>query len=486
MIKNLIRKKKDNTCWEQVKYPPSLPWKLFGFIPLRILLICCLLCLEIVITMSISDKIHSNVGQLLLTIIFLYVMYKTIINYRRFQQMIQTEKNPNIVNALTYLIHTNRLFDEENFQVEELNKNGNVVLRNEKRIVRSINLYYREDEKNIYIRVLRLGDRFTKIANSSELAENLQGALGLELNSINNDNVNYVDYSFSKYKEEIKQFVFSNSYLLDRSFFKDIPLDVIRLSNTQSFSLKKNTNLGIFGRTGTGKTIALQWYLYNAVAKGCGITADSVLSIVDGKGADLFALGELLQQELGENVSIGQSPNSLAKLSREFVAKMNDRFDQIKNSNTLNADGYELGMTPNFLFIDELASIKDSCGSTKQGKELWNEIIQNLGLIARKGRQASCHLCLATQDPNSGNIEVELRNQISSVLFLGNPSNDRLKMAFSMCELENVPIISGRKGEALFYADGNNMIEPEITIVPFVDVKTKEDFINVIREIKPI
>ena len=58
-------------------------------------------------------------------------------------------------------------------------------------------------------------------------------------------------------------------------------------------------------------------------------------------------------------------------------------------------------------------------------------------------------------------------------------------MAFSMCELKNIPTISDRKGEALFYADGNNMSEPEITIVPFVDVKTKKDFIDIIRRIKP-
>lgn len=58
-------------------------------------------------------------------------------------------------------------------------------------------------------------------------------------------------------------------------------------------------------------------------------------------------------------------------------------------------------------------------------------------------------------------------------------------MAFSMCELEHVPTLSGRKGEALFYADGLNMTEPEITIVPFVDIKTKQDFKNVINRIKP-
>ncbi|WP_198400951.1 hypothetical protein [Brochothrix thermosphacta] len=106
-------------------------------------------------------------------------------------------------------------------------------------------------------------------------------------------------------------------------------------------------------------------------------------------------------------------------------------------------------------------------------------------MVARKGRQAGCHLILSTQDPNAENIPVEIRNQISSVVYLGNPSIDRVKMAFSMCELENVPTLSGRKGEALFFADGLKMIEPEVTILPFVRIKTKQEFRNVINNIKP-
>lgn len=296
-----------------------------------------------------------------------------------------------------------------------------------------------------------------------------------------------VEYVFEKNKREIQQYVFANSDSknLTREFFQSIPKDIIKLSNTQQFSLKRNTNIGLYGRTGSGKTISLQWLLYNAISKGCGLYPYTYLSIVDGKGADLYSLGEILQETLGEQINIGQTPHSLAKLSREFCQIMNERFELIKNSETLNADAYDLKMLPNFLFVDELASIRDSCGSSKEGKALWNEILQNLGLIARKGRQAGCHLCISTQDPNAENIPVELRNQISAVLYMGSPSADRVRMAFAMCELENVPTVTGRKGEALYYADGENMIEPEITVAPFVDLKTKQEFKQVILNILP-
>ncbi|MBZ4298848.1 cell division protein FtsK, partial [Streptococcus pneumoniae] len=154
---------------------------------------------------------------------------------------------------------------------------------------------------------------------------------------------------------QIEQYVF-NSNTLKREFFEDIPNPIIKLSNTQQFSLKSNTNIGIYGRTGTGKTIALQWYLFNALAKGCGTNDNTYLGIVDGKAADLFALGKLLQEDLGEQIAVGSSPQMLAKLSREFVEIMNERFEIIKQNSSLNADAYDLGMTPNFLFVDELAS----------------------------------------------------------------------------------------------------------------------------------
>ena len=366
----------------------------------------------------------------------------------------------NIREALFYMLVSLALYDESDNEV-----------------VDSAVLYFDVENNKVIICAPLFGNRYLKILKNLE--EYLCPTLGLSLIS-KKEEIDKIVYVLGEI-EEIEQYVF-NSNTLTREFFKDIPSPIIKLSNTQQFSLKSNTNIGIYGRTGTGKTIALQWYLFNALSKGCGTDDDSCLAIVDGKGADLYALGKLLQAELGEKISVGSSPTSLAQLSRQFVELMDKRFEIIKRHSKLNAEAYELGLTPSFLFVDELASIRDSCGSSKQ---LWNEILQNLGLIARKGRQAGCHLVLSTQDPNAENIPVELRNQISAVLYLGNPGADRLKMAFSMCELENVPTVSDRKGESLFYADGLNTVEPVLTIVPFVDLKTKQEFLQVVRNILP-
>ena len=392
--------------------------------------------------------------------VLIFITNKGLITFKN-----RTEKVLFVRERLWYILESLKMYDYK----------GDKVLN-------TAMLYFEINSDDIVtVSAPLFGDKWTK--QLKNLDDNLVAGLGLPLIS-KKELPNCVIYTLGDL-EEVEQYVL-NSNTLTREFCEDIPKSIIKLSNTQQFSLKSNTNIGIYGRTGTGKTIALQWYLFNALSKGCGTDDDTYLGIVDGKGADLYALGNMLKDELGEKVSVGSSPTSLAKLSRQFVEIMNERFEIIKQNSSLNADAYDLGMTPNFLFVDELASIRDSCGASKQGKELWNEILQNLGLIARKGRQAGCHLLLSTQDPNAENIPVELRNQISAVLYLGNPGSDRLRMAFSMCELENVPTVSDRKGEALFYADGLNAVEPVLTIVPFVDVKTKNEFLQVVRSILPI
>ena len=121
MIEQFLRliKKKDKNDWQKVEYPSTLSIKLLGFIPLRILLLISLIFLEIIITVNISDKIHSNIGQIILTIIFFYVIYKTIVYYKMFQGMKQEGKNKNIEKAIQYLIHSLKLYDEDIFEIGE-------------------------------------------------------------------------------------------------------------------------------------------------------------------------------------------------------------------------------------------------------------------------------------------------------------------------------------------------------------------------------
>ncbi len=410
MIEKLIRKKKDNTCWQQVKYPPSLPWKLFGFIPLRILLICCLLCLEIVITMSISDKIHSNVGQLLLTIIFLYVLYKTIINYRRFQQMIQTEKNINIENNLMYLIHTNKLYDEEIFEIEDSDpNNGRIRIKKKKRIVRAIRIYYRENDTKVYIRIAKLGDRFTKIA--SELGENLESALGLELDSTNS-NVNYFEYVFLKFKDRRIDLSSSINNQKNNS-------DVIQITGNISYKLSKTPHSLIVGGTGSGKS----FFILGKIVSYLSLTPQTELYIIDPKKADL----SLLRFIDGLQDRVATEPNQIAKMLREIVEIMEeDRYKTYFNDiSAFGKDYTDFGLPPIIIIFDEFSAFLHSVD-----KKLSKEVLDYIFTIVMKGRQAGVQVEILMQRPSADDLPTNIRAQMGFKAGLGTMDKIGYNMIF--------------------------------------------------------
>lgn len=94
-----------------------------------------------IIIVNIADKIHSNIVQIILTIISFFIIFKTIFYYKRFQGIKQEKKNKNIEKAIQYLINSLSLYDEDIFEI------GN---EKEKRIIRTIKIFYREDDKKVY------------------------------------------------------------------------------------------------------------------------------------------------------------------------------------------------------------------------------------------------------------------------------------------------------------------------------------------------
>lgn len=444
MIKKLIRKKKDNTCWQQVKYPPSLPWKLFRFIPLRILLICCLLCLEIVITMSISDKIHSNFGQLLLTIIFLYAMYKTIINYRRFQRMIQTEKNINIQNNLMYLIHTNKLYDEEIFEIEEPDHDGRIRVKKEKRIVRSIKIYYKEDDSKVYIRIAKLGDRFTKIA--SELGKNLESSLGLELDSTDSS-INYFQYIFLKFKDERIDLASSINNQQNNS-------DVIQVTGNISYNLSKTPHSLIVGGTGSGKS----YFILGKIVSYLSLSPQAELKIIDPKSADL----SLLRFINGLEDNVATEPNHIAKMLREIVEKMEYRYKTYFNDISAFGKVYtDFGLPPIICIFDEYSAFLHSVD-----KKLAREVEDYIFTIVMKGRQAGITIEILMQRPSANDLNTNIRSQMGFKAGLGSMDKIGYNMIFDTNDMDYKTVTE--KGAGYIQIDGIHTA-PVYFETPYID-----------------
>ena len=432
---SLIKKEEKND-WQKVEYPPTLSIKLLGFMPLRILLLIVLIFLQIIITVNISDNyIHSNIGQIILTIISFCVIYKTIFYYKRFRGMKQEGINKDIEKALQYLIHSLKLYDEDIFEIGE---------KKEKRIVRIIKFFYKEDDKKVYIRIAKLGDRFTKIA--STLGENLESTLGLELDNTNST-VDYFEYVFLK--ERDKRIDLSSSINNQQK-----NSDVIQISGNISYKLSKTPHSLIVGGTGSGKS----FFILGKIVSYLSLTPQAELYIIDPKKADL----SLLRFIEGMQDRVVTEPNQIAKMLRELVEIMEDRYTTYFNDiSAFGKDYTDFGLPPIILIFDEYAAFLSSVD-----KKLAKEVEDYIFTIVMKGRQAGVTIEILLQRPSADILSTNVRAQMGFKAGLGNMDKIGYNMIFDTNDVDYKTVTE--KGGGYIQIDGIHTA-PVYFETPYID-----------------
>lgn len=432
---SLIKKEEKND-WQKVEYPPTLSIKLLGFMPLRILLLIVLIFLQIIITVNISDNyINSNIGQIILIIIFFYVIYKTIFYYKRFRGMKQEGINKDIEKALQYLIHSLKLYDEDIFEIGE---------KKEKRIVRIIKFFYKEDDKKVYIRIAKLGDRFTKIA--SALGENLESTLGLELDNTNST-VDYFEYVFLK--ERDKRIDLSSSINNQQK-----NSDVIQISGNISYKLSKTPHSLIVGGTGSGKS----FFILGKIVSYLSLTPQAELYIIDPKKADL----SLLRFIEGMQDRVVTEPNQIAKMLRELVEIMEDRYTTYFNDiSAFGKDYTDFGLPPIILIFDEYAAFLSSVD-----KKLAKEVEDYIFTIVMKGRQAGVTIEILLQRSSADILSTNVRAQMGFKAGLGNMDKIGYNMIFDTNDVDYKTVTE--KGGGYIQIDGIHTA-PVYFETPYID-----------------
>ncbi|WP_139321042.1 FtsK/SpoIIIE domain-containing protein [Clostridium perfringens] len=461
MIENFFRMimKKERNNWKKVPYPiSSLSIKLFG-IPLRIILLIIIISLECIIISCISETIlfRNTIGQILITIIFFFIIYQTIMYYKRFIRMKQEGKNKNIERNIQYVIETNKLYDEEIFETKEVDRNGKIKVKKEKRVVRSIRIFYKENENELIIRIAKDGDRFNE--KSSQLGSKLESSLSYKLDSFS-ETINYSQYVFKKHEDT--RIILSNSS--DVKLKKEI--DEIYLTEQMSFKLSKQPHILVAGVTGSGKTTLLNYFIIEL------LKMNSKLYIIDPKHSDLASLSQYLGGE-----QVVSSPNLIAKTTRLVFEEMEERFKTYKE----NPENFIYGgnflsykLNPIVLVFDELGAFRASCSD----KKVFNEVMSNLTSIILKGREMGVFVILSTQQPNSSNIPTELRDNLNVRISLGNLSDESYRMVYGEVPDETVETI----GEGYVFMDGKGLTKPKKIKFPFLDYE-KFDFIKEIEKL---
>ncbi|PFI25800.1 cell division protein FtsK [Bacillus thuringiensis] len=372
--------------------------------------------------------------DLLITVFWIVSVYKII---RFYFDFVRGHKSW-IANNLAYMIDTLKLYDEDYFE----NIREDKVVR-EKHIVRVIRIYYKEAEKYIYVRIRRDGDRFTKEATN--LGENLEATLGMELESTN-ITVNYVEYTFLKYKDE--------RINLASAISKSNGSDEIRITGNISYELHKVVHSLVVGGTGSGKS----FFIFGKIVSYLNLSPKADLRIIDPKKADL----SLLRFVTGFKGKVATEANQICKILREVVGLMEERYSEYFDDISAFGKTYRDFNLPIVIVIfDEFSAFMHSVDK-KIAKEALDYVFQ----IVMKGRQAGVMIEILMQRPSADDLPTNIRAQMGFKAGLGAMDSIGYNMIFDTNNVEYKTVTE--KGGGYIQLDGVHTA-PVYFETPYID-----------------
>lgn len=368
------------------------------------------------------------------------IIFWAISIYKSIRLYFNIVKNPKswIANNLAYMIDTLKLYDEENF---ESIKNDKVV--REKRIVRVIRIQYRETSKHVVVRILRDGDRFTKEA--TKLGENLEAALGLELDSTNKT-VDYAEYVFLKHKDERIDLNSTVTNVNDS--------DEIKITGNISYELHKVPHSLIVGGTGSGKS----FFILGKIVNYLKLTPQADLRIIDPKKADL----SLLRFVTGFENKVATDANQICRILRETVELMERRYTEYFNDISAFGKTYRDFNLPIVIVIfDEFSAFMHSVD-----KKIAKEALDYVFTLVMKGRQAGVMIEILMQRPSADDLPTNIRAQMGFKAGLGAMDSIGYNMIFDTKNVEYKTVTE--KGGGYIQLDGKHT-SPVYFETPYID-----------------
>lgn len=372
--------------------------------------------------------------NLIIIIFWAVSIYKSIRFYFKFV------KNPKswIANNLAYMIDTLKLYDEDHF---ESIKNDKVV--REKRIVRVIRIQYRETSKHVVVRILRDGDRFTKEA--TKLGENLEAALGLELDSTNKT-VDYAEYVFLKHKDERIDLNSTVTNVNDS--------DVIKITGNISYELHKVPHSLIVGGTGSGKS----FFILGKIVNYLKLTPQADLRIIDPKKADL----SLFRFVTGFENKVATDANQICRILRETVELMDRRYTDYFNDISAFGKTYrDFNLPVVIVIFDEFSAFMHTVD-----KKIAKEALDYVFTLVMKGRQAGVMIEILMQRPSADDLPTNIRAQMGFKAGLGAMDSIGYNMIFDTKNVEYKTVTE--KGGGYIQLDGKHT-SPVYFETPYID-----------------
>lgn len=210
---------------------------------------------------------------------------------------------------------------------------------------------------------------------------------------------------------------------------------------------EKSPGLGLFGKSGAGKTTTLLSVLAQFLAGG------SQVYLVDGKN-ELQALSNVLQRASGVSDVLSMLGYVVAQMEQreDFLGKEGAR------QGRLGLKASDVGLVPLVVAIDELGALVASAQAKEKA-----ELIALLTQIALKGRSSGVILVVASQFASVDTIPNAVRSQLSTKILLGSAPAELVRMVFPTA---SPGARSARQFEGFVYIDGQRGREPSRYQVP--------------------
>lgn len=345
--------------------------------------------------------------------------------------------NKNIINLfkygttrmrLKYLIQVNQLYIADDLK-QIINQEKH---QKQTQISVSIQISWKYSKNEYKDKILTL--KFLKQGSSSidtklfELGPQLETLFKANLLDFNNFR-DYTEYNLLIKESE------NETYFINNEQEKNVNNNMLRLSKYHNWYFEKLPHLLISGNSGSGKT----YQLYQIISEIKKIT--NLIYICDGKNDKNDEL-TIYSKNFFKIKNIYSDELSIAKVIKTVEQEMNKRFELRQNSNKI------LHFKPLFLIIDEYTSLK----LTMEKKE-YLSLEQSIKNLILKARSANIHLIITLQRASSENMNLDIRDNCSLKIGLGNLSIENYKMIFNET-IKKEQLKHKDIGQGYIYIDG--------------------------------
>lgn len=227
----------------------------------------------------------------------------------------------------------------------------------------------------------------------------------------------------------------------------------VKLQNGLKINFGKLPHLCVFGKTSAGKSTVL-WVII------LQIISNSELYFIDIKQEfsilDSFYPRNRFATNADAVLQVLQKVADILDERKLIVQK------EAKRRGVIGVTGYDIGLTPVYLIIDEFQAVLSLFENSTNGRKKKKQVLDLLAYILMQSRAYSITVLYANQSPSTEILDQKLRSQFSDYILLGSANADTQRMALGEVVTHgNVGNLSG-----YYLQNTASMTTPQLFEVP--------------------